>query len=296
MTKIFKLAFAFAVLAAPAAEAAGTVSIPNAQQTPIPGVPPERTVPEAPARPIPVPPVTIPKGSKPNPTFPSSGEPESSKESSPKGAPAAAADQTALINGSITILDELTTTPDNAIPKALLERAQAVIVIPSLRKGGAVVGAPHGRGVVSLRSADGRAWSAPAFVKMSGGSVEWQIGAESVDLVLLVMNRQGVTDLIAAKLTVGTSASLKAGPIGRSAVAAPDTTASTQVLAYSRARGLFVGASFEGARLSDDDDYNHGFYGREHDLPDVVAGRVQSALPPAAEAWKSALTRAAGRQ
>jgi lipid-binding SYLF domain-containing protein len=300
MTMRFKLAFAFAVLAAglagSVAEGSGTAGVLDRSQTPVPGVPPERTVPEPPARPIPTPPVTLPKGAKPNPTLPSSGEPESSKENSPKGSSGAAVDQTALINGSITVLNDLTTTPDTGIPNALIARAQAVVVIPSLRKGGFVVGAQHGRGVVSVRSADGHTWSAPAFVKMNGGSIGWQIGAESVDLVLLVMNRQSVTDLIADKFTLGTSASLKAGPLGRSVAATTDATPSTQVLAYSRARGLFAGASFDGARLSDDDDYSHGFYGREHDLPDVVAGRVQGALPPAAEAWKSALTRAAGGQ
>jgi lipid-binding SYLF domain-containing protein len=206
------------------------------------------------------------------------------------------ADEVEVINDSIAVLNELTATPENGIPKHLLERAEAIVVIPSLIKGGFIVGAKHGKGVMSTRTGVTRAWSAPAFVNMSGGSIGWQIGAQSVDLVLLVMNKQGVTDLLEDKFTIGGTASIAAGPVGRAAQASTDAQFGAQILAYSRARGLFAGAAFEGAKLHADDSDIEDFYGREYKVDEVVGGKVTGQMPAAAETWKSAVTRATGGQ
>jgi lipid-binding SYLF domain-containing protein len=205
-------------------------------------------------------------------------------------------DEAEVINESIEVLNELTATPDSAIPRSLLERAEAVVVIPSLMKGGFIVGAKHGKGIMSTRDAATRQWSAPAFVNMTGGSIGWQIGAESVDLVLLVMNKQGVNDLLENKFTLGGSASVTAGPVGRTAQASTDAQIGAQILAYSRSQGLFAGAAFEGAKLHADDSDIEDFYGREYDVEEIVRGKVSGPVPAAAETWKQAITRVTGGQ
>ena len=213
----------------------------------------------------------------------------------PAGSSAERSDEIEVINESIEVLNELTSTPDSAIPRSLLERAEAVVVIPSLMKGGFIVGAKHGKGVMSTRDATTRQWSAPAFVNMTGGSIGWQIGVEAVDLVLLVMNKQGVNDLLANKFTLGGSASVTAGPVGRTAQASTDAQVGAQILAYSRSQGLFAGAAFEGAKLHADDSDIEDFYGREYDVEEVVRGKVDP-VPAAAETWKQAITRATSGQ
>jgi lipid-binding SYLF domain-containing protein len=188
---------------------------------------------------------------------------------------AASTDEVQRVEDSLIVLHDLTTTPDKSIPRHLLERAEAIVVIPSLVKGGFIVGAKHGRGVISVRSAGG--FSAPAFVTMNGGSIGWQIGVESVDLVLLVMNRSGVDDLLSDKFTIGGNASVAAGPVGRTADAATDAKMGSQILAYSRTAGLFAGATLEGAALRADKDANEAFYGH----PVALRAIVESARPPA---------------
>jgi lipid-binding SYLF domain-containing protein len=199
-------------------------------------------------------------------------------------------DEEEKINESIATLRDLTTTPDKAIPRHLLERAEAIVVIPSLVKGGFIIGAKHGKGVMSVRTGSDRAWSAPGFVKMTGGSIGWQIGLQSIDLVLLVMNRSGVDDLLADKFTLGGSASVAAGPVGRAADAATDAKLSSQILAYSRASGLFAGLTLEGASLRADKDSIKDFYSREQTLKDVVMSPLSGTAPAAARQWQERLT------
>jgi lipid-binding SYLF domain-containing protein len=205
-----------------------------------------------------------------------------------------ATDETDRIQSSLAVLHDLTTSPDKAIPRELLENAQAIVVIPSLVKGGFIVGAKHGRGVMSVREANGRAWSSPAFVTMTGGSIGWQIGVESVDLVLLVMNRKGVDDLMADRFTLGGNASLAAGPVGRTGDAATDAKLSSQILAYSRTSGLFAGATLEGAALRGDKDSNKAFYGRPMAVTAIVSPAERNANAPSiAETWRETLRRLA---
>jgi lipid-binding SYLF domain-containing protein len=205
-------------------------------------------------------------------------------------------DEIELVQKSTAVLRDLTKVPEDGIPKELLERAEGVIIIPSLLKGGFIVGAKHGKGVMSAKNRATGEWSAPAFVKMTGGSIGWQIGMESVDLVLLVMNRKGIEQLLQDKFTIGGDLSIAAGPVGRSGQAATNAQLNAGILAYSRSKGLFAGATFEGAALHADDDDNKAFYGREISLKEVVLDNAPNTKAPSAAAtWKSTLKSLMGK-
>jgi lipid-binding SYLF domain-containing protein len=203
-----------------------------------------------------------------------------------------ASDEVERIQKSIAVLRDLTTAPEEGIPQYLLERAEAIVVIPSLVRGGFIVGAKHGKGVVSVRDRANNTWSPPAFMNMTGGSIGWQIGAEAVDLVLLVMNKNGVDELLEDRFTLGGNLSVAAGPVGRSASAATNAQVSSQIVAYSKAKGLFAGATLEGAALHEDDDSNEAFYGSELPARTILAGRpAGAATPPAVSMWRDTLQR-----
>jgi lipid-binding SYLF domain-containing protein len=208
----------------------------------------------------------------------------------PRSVAAQTSDDVDRIQKSVEILRDLTSAPDEGIPQYLLERAEAIVVIPNLVKGGFVVGGKHGKGIVSIRDRARNSWSAPVFLKMTGGSIGWQIGVESTDLVLLVMNRKGVEDLLDDKFTLGGNLSVAAGPVGRSADAATNIKISSQVLAYSRSKGLFVGASLEGSALHGDDDSNKAFYSKEISLRSIVTGHhLTPKYPEAVTTWVTTL-------
>jgi len=215
------------------------------------------------------------------------------------------------------VFTELVTSKDNAIPQRLLSNAEAIIVIPTLIKGGFVAGAKHGKGIVSVRqtmtspgaasaAADASGphtmasggWSGPAFIRMTGGSIGWQIGIESVDLVLLVMNRKGVDELLDDRFTLGGSLSLAAGPLGRSGDAATNVTAAAGVLGYSRAQGLFAGATLEGAAIKNEADENQALYGANAHLRTILMDnpRPVVALPAEIRQWQDTLARLAVRR
>jgi lipid-binding SYLF domain-containing protein len=199
-------------------------------------------------------------------------------------------DEIRRIDDSIKVLHQLTATPEKGIPRKLLSGANAIIVIPDMVKGGFIIGAKHGRGVLSTKLADGT-FSDPAFVTMSGGNIGWQIGVESIDLVFLVMNRQGVDDLLSDKFTVGGNLSVAAGPVGRNADAATDAKLGSGILAYSRTEGLFAGATFEGAALRGDKDANESFYGRKLGVRDITEMHppLPAGVPDIAKTWQSTL-------
>jgi len=200
------------------------------------------------------------------------------------------ADELQRIESSTTVLKELAMSPDDNIPQALLQRAEAIVVIPTLVKGGFIVGAKHGRGIMSARESGSRQWSLPMFVTMTGGSIGWQIGVQSVDLVLLVMNPSGVTSLLDDKFTVGGTLSAAAGPVGRSAEASTDAKLNSQILAYSRAKGLFAGATLEGSALHPDKDANRDFYGTTVDIRGLLrTTSVDPSLPTAIAQWHALL-------
>jgi lipid-binding SYLF domain-containing protein len=176
------------------------------------------------------------------------------------------------ITDSATVLETLVRAPDQEIPQHILERAEAIVVIPSLVKGGFILGAQHGRGVMSVRDRETGRWSDPGFVALTGGSIGWQIGVQAVDLVLLVMNTDGVKELLDNEFKLGANASVAAGPVGRQGEASTDASLSAQILAYSRAKGLFAGLALEGASLRVDRDANQAFYRKTISTDDMVRG------------------------
>jgi len=193
------------------------------------------------------------------------------------------------VSRSIEVLQQLVAAPDDAIPEYILERAEAIVVIPTLVKGGFVLGAEHGKGVMSIRDRQKGTWSVPSFVTVTGGTIGWQIGVQAVDMVLLVMNRDGIDDLLSSEFTLGANGSVAAGPIGRTAHAATDATMGAKILAYSRARGLFAGATLEGSSLRDDRDANQRVYGREYSAREVFAMTPPAALPQVFDSWRDTL-------
>jgi len=172
-------------------------------------------------------------------------------------------------------LNQLLAAPDDGIPETVFAKAKCVAVVPSLIKGGFIFGAEHGRGVASCRTAHG--WSAPAFFTMTGGSWGAQIGAQAVDLVMLIMNDNGMNQLLSSKFKVGGSASAAAGPVGRQAAADTSWKMNAEILTYSRARGLFAGATLNGTAVTMDDNAMMGYYGRNVGFRPVLTGKVKDA-------------------
>src|SRR6266480_4714979 len=148
------------------------------------------------------------------------------------------------IQAAATVLDEIQSAPDQGVPEEVLGSAECVAIVPSMLKGGFIVGARYGRGVASCRTPKG--WSAPAFFAVQGGSVGLQIGGQAVDLVMLIMNQDGMRNLLSSKFKLGADASVAAGPVGRHAAADTDWKLRAQVLSYSRARGAFAGLELSG--------------------------------------------------
>ncbi len=178
------------------------------------------------------------------------------------------------IQAAATVLDEIETAPDTGIPEEVLASAECVMVVPSLLKGGFIVAARYGRGVASCRTPTG--WSAPAFIFTSGGSVGFQIGGQAIDLVMLVMNKDGLKNLLSSKFQLGADASVAAGPVGRHAAADTDWKLRAQVLTYSRARGAFAGISLAGAVIKQDKDATREFYGRMVPFRTSLTGKVEA--------------------
>jgi SH3 domain-containing YSC84-like protein 1 len=173
-----------------------------------------------------------------------------------------------------TVLDEIQGAPDQRIPEEVLGSAECVAVVPSMLKGGFVFGGRYGRGVASCRNAKG--WSAPAFFTISGGSFGLQIGGQAVDLVMLIMNKNGMNQLLSSKFKVGADASAAAGPVGRHASANTDWKMRAEVLTYSRARGLFAGLELAGAVIKQDKDSTREFYGRMVPFKTALTGEIEA--------------------
>lgn len=178
------------------------------------------------------------------------------------------------LSDSAKVLDELMGTPDNSIPESVLARAKCVAVIPAMVKGGFIVGGRHGRGVVTCRNSN--RWSSPAFISLTGGSWGAQIGVEKVDLVLLFMNDKGVNSLLKDNFKMGADASVAAGPVGRHAEASTDAKLNSEILAYSRAKGLFAGVELNGAAVKPDNDSDNAFYGSSVNWKELLSGSVKA--------------------
>jgi lipid-binding SYLF domain-containing protein len=183
------------------------------------------------------------------------------------------------------VLHEVMAAPDKGIPQEVLEHAKCVAVVPHLLKGGFVIGAENGRGVATCRTADG--WSAPAFFSITGGSWGLQIGVEGVDLVLIIQDDKGMQQLIGSGFELGADASAAAGPVGRHASADTNWKLETEVLTYSRAKGLFAGVTLNGASIRRDDDSTEAIYGRDVPTRRILQG--EEAVPASAQSFLDAV-------
>jgi lipid-binding SYLF domain-containing protein len=189
---------------------------------------------------------------------------------------------------SVDVLHAIMATPDKGIPEEVLSNAKCILVVPDLIKGGFIFGGKHGRGVASCRTPEG--WSAPAFVSVGGGSWGLQIGVEGVDLVMLVMNDQGFQHLLSSKFELTGEGSVAAGPVGRHASAGTDWKMNTEVLTYSRSKGVFAGLTLEGAVVEQDNDSTRAIYGKHMLFRSILSGKVST--PKSAIAFVKAVSDA----
>lgn len=184
-------------------------------------------------------------------------------------------------------LDQLMNAPDSEIPQTILAKAKCVAVIPDMVKGGFVIGGEHGRGLATCRTTNG--WSAPAPITLSGGSWGAQIGAQSADVVLLFMNQGAVDSLLSDKLKVGGEASIAAGPVGRTAQAATDVKMNSEILSYSRTKGLYAGLNLSGAAVRQDMDTTVAMYHKSMPFREILSGEVPP--PPDSMAFLNAVSK-----
>ena len=192
------------------------------------------------------------------------------------------------MQSSVEVLHSIMAAPDKGIPEEVLSGAKCMIVVPNLIKGGFIFGAKHGRGVASCRTADG--WSAPAFVTIGGGSWGLQIGVEDIDLVMLVMNDRGLQHLLSSKFELTGEGSVAAGPVGRHASAGTDWMLNTEVLTYSRSKGVFAGLTLEGAVVEQDNDSTRAIYGTHMRFRNILSG--QASTPQSGGAFVRAVSEA----
>ena len=185
-----------------------------------------------------------------------------------------------------TVFNEIMGAPDNAIPKELIDKAQAIAVFPSVLKAAFIFGGREGKGVISRRTAQG--WTTPAFFNLGGGSFGAQIGADKTDYVLLVMNEKGLNGLLGDKFQIGGEIGVAAGPVGREASAATDAQLKAEILTYSRSKGLFAGVDLNGTAITPDNNLNEAFYGMK--ARDVLNGAV-GRIPPSVSIFPETLSR-----
>jgi lipid-binding SYLF domain-containing protein len=184
---------------------------------------------------------------------------------------------TERVQSAADVLNEIQSAPDSGVPEDILGHAECVAVVPSMLKGGFIVGAKYGRGVASCRTPKG--WSTPAFFLIEGGSFGFQIGGQAVDLVMLIMNNDGMQHLLSSQFALGADASVAAGPVGRHAEGNTDWKMRAQVLTYSRARGVFAGAALNGAVMKQDKDSTREFYGHMVTFKAALTGEVEAPAP-----------------
>jgi lipid-binding SYLF domain-containing protein len=201
------------------------------------------------------------------------------------------ADDIERLQNGATVISEIMSAPDSGVPDEIIHSAKCIAVIPNMLKAAFGVGGAYGKGVASCRTANG--WSAPAFFSLKGGSFGFQIGGQSADIVMLIMNDQGMDNLLQSKFKLGADASVAAGPVGRHADASTDWKLRAQVLTYSRARGIFAGISLNGAVVTEHKDDTRDFYGRMVPFKTILLGKIEP--PKDAFVWRDALMKYAGK-
>ncbi len=197
-------------------------------------------------------------------------------------------DEEERLKEAATTVSEMATADDKGIPKDLLGKAVCTVVVPGVKKAGFIVGGKYGRGFASCRDGKG-GWSAPAAMRIEGGSVGFQIGGAESDVIILVMNKTGMEKLLQSKFTLGGEGTAAIGPVGRDAEAMTDAQMRAEMLSWSRSRGAFAGISLQGATLRQDDDANKGLYGSALDNKAILSGGTPA--PPAAAPFLSALQK-----
>lgn len=198
------------------------------------------------------------------------------------------------LDNATAALQAIMASPDQAIPQDLLDGSECIVVVPGLKKGAFVVGAQYGKGFLSCRQKDKSGWTAPANVRIEGGSFGFQIGGEETDVVMLVMNEQGRNRLLQSKFTLGAGGSVSAGPVGRAAGAKTDAMLTAEILSYSRSRGVFAGVSLEGATLREDTEDNRALYGRELSNQQII--NTEPKAPAAAAEFVNLLNKLSPRE
>ena len=178
--------------------------------------------------------------------------------------------QESIVVAAADIMNDIMSIPESSIPPKLLRNAKAIAIIPHVIKAGLVVGGRFGRGVLLVRNKGG--WSAPCFINLTGGSLGWQIGVQSSDIILVFKNASAVDGIVSGKLTLGADAAVAAGPVGRNALAATDGALQAEIYSYSRSKGLFAGVALDGTVLSVNDDYNEIYYKKEVYPTDIFKG------------------------
>ena len=194
-------------------------------------------------------------------------------------------DSVERLDNAAVVLNEIMATPDKGIPQEVIDGAKCIAVVPHLIKGAFFFGGKHGRGVATCRTAHG--WSAPAFISVGGGSWGLQFGVQDIDLVMTVMNNQGMQRMLSNKFQVGADAAAAAGPVGRHASAGTDWKADSEILTYSRSKGLFAGISLTGAVVKKDDDSTRAIYGKKIPQRTILSGSV--ATPAVASSFMAAV-------
>ena len=180
------------------------------------------------------------------------------------------------IDNAAKAFSEIMAAPDKGIPGDLLNKADCIVIIPGMKKGGFIVGGRYGKGLVTCRDKAKTSWGAPSMVEMGGGSFGLQIGATAVDVIMLVMERAGMDKLLKTKFTLGGDASVAAGPVGRDTSAQTDAAMKAKILTYSRSRGVFGGLELSGATLNQDGNANKEIYGKEIDAAEILGGKVKT--------------------
>ncbi len=195
---------------------------------------------------------------------------------------------------SAAVFSEIMATPDKGIPEDLLANAHCIVIVPGLKSAAFLVGGKYGKGYVSCRNATGGGWSAPGTVRIEGGSVGFQLGGSTTDLIMLVMNARGVDKLLSSKFTLGGEGSVAGGPVGRTATAQTDAQMKAEILSWSRSQGLFAGLALTGATLRQDLDDNGTLYGKKLENRQIVTTGVRA--PKAAAKLLNLLNKYSARE
>ena len=198
------------------------------------------------------------------------------------------------LDDAAELFSEVMSTPDKGIPQSLLNKSHCIVLVPGLKKAAFIIGAKYGRGFVACRAAAGEGWGPPAAIRVEGGSFGVQLGINSTDLILLVMNERGMSRLTASKFTIGVEATAAAGPVGRNATAQTDALLMAEILSWSRSRGLFGGISIDGATLRNDLDGNQAMYGQRWTSNQILPSGAKA--PSAANKLISELNKYSSRE